>query len=34
MVTDAAYREDFFDEVVGQVRQALAVTVVLALRSG
>ncbi len=35
MVTDAAYREDFFDEVVGQVRQALAVrTVALAIRGG
>lgn len=34
MVTDAAYREEFFDEVVGQVRQALAVrTVYLALRA-
>src|SRR5690606_16359986 len=25
MVTDATYREDFLDEVVGQVRQALGV---------
>jgi len=28
MVTDSAYRQDFFDEVVGQVRQALAVRTV------
>lgn len=33
MVTDSSYREEFFDEVVGQVRQALGVrTVYLALR--
>lgn len=33
LVTDASYREEFFDEIVGQVRQALAVrTVYLALR--
>lgn len=35
LVTDSGYREEFFDEVVGQVRQALAVrTVYLAVRSG
>lgn len=34
LVTDSGYREEFFDEVVGQVRQALAVrTVYVALRS-
>lgn len=34
LVTDSGYREEFFDAVVGQVRQALAVrTVYLALRS-
>ncbi|HMJ76026.1 MAG TPA: hypothetical protein VK507_08640, partial [Iamia sp.] len=33
LVTDSGYREEFFDEVVGDVRQALAVrTVYLALR--
>ncbi len=33
LVTDAGYREEFFDEVVGDVRQALAVrTVYLAVR--
>lgn len=34
LVTDSGYREEFFDEVVGQVRQALAVrTVYLTVRS-
>jgi hypothetical protein len=34
LVTDSGYREEFFDEVVGDVRQALAVrTVYLALRA-
>lgn len=34
LVTDSGYREEFFDEVVGDVRQALAVrTVYLALRT-
>lgn len=34
MVTDSAYRDEFFDEVVGHVRQALAVrTAYLALRA-
>lgn len=35
LVTDSSYREEFFDDVVDQVRQALAVrTVYLAVRGG